>query len=95
MADDQRHDIAELYTKMTFGELRRQFSNFDWSIFVRTMFGDVQMIVSNGSMNASVSAADFVDDNVEIVVYGIDFLRRLDVLLPTFPKRYTVFGLIF
>ncbi|PAV82777.1 hypothetical protein WR25_24720 [Diploscapter pachys] len=42
MADEQRHDIAELYTKMTLGDMRRQFRHFDWILFFQSMFEDVR-----------------------------------------------------
>ncbi|KJH42924.1 hypothetical protein DICVIV_11073 [Dictyocaulus viviparus] len=41
MADDQRHDIAELYTKMTIGQMKEQLSNFDWLVFFNEVFRDI------------------------------------------------------
>lgn len=38
VAEDQRHDIAELYTKWTIGEMMRRFPNFDWLLFFNTIF---------------------------------------------------------
>ncbi|KHJ99654.1 hypothetical protein OESDEN_00371 [Oesophagostomum dentatum] len=41
MADDQRHDIAELYTKMTLGQMNQQLPNFDWLMFFNEVFSDI------------------------------------------------------
>lgn len=41
MADDQRHDIAELYTKMTLGQMKEQLPNFDWQLFFNEVFRDI------------------------------------------------------
>lgn len=38
VAEDQRHDIAELYTKWTIGQMKQNFPNFDWLIFFNTIF---------------------------------------------------------
>ncbi|KIH46296.1 hypothetical protein ANCDUO_23652 [Ancylostoma duodenale] len=78
MADDQRHDIAELYTKMTLGQMREQLPNFDWQLFFNEVFRDITS--KNGSRIS-------FDENAEVVVYGVEFLRRLDKLLPQFEKR--------
>ncbi|VDM56591.1 unnamed protein product [Angiostrongylus costaricensis] len=73
MGDDQRHDIAELYTKMTLGQMKEQLSNFDWLVF----FNESGKQISFG-------------ENTEVVVYGVEFLRRLNKLLPQFEKRRVV-----
>lgn len=41
MADDQRHDIAELYSKLTIGKMRRDFPNFNWLEFFNVVFKSV------------------------------------------------------
>ncbi|CAI5440720.1 unnamed protein product [Caenorhabditis angaria] len=81
MADEQRHDIAELYTKVTLGEMRRQLPNFDWHLFFNHMFKDLH------DKNGKVIS---FDDTTEVVVYGFEFLRRLDTLLPRYEKRKIV-----
>uniref|UniRef100_A0A1I7XU20 Peptidase_M13_N domain-containing protein n=1 Tax=Heterorhabditis bacteriophora TaxID=37862 RepID=A0A1I7XU20_HETBA len=81
MADEQRHDIAELYTKLTLGEMRRQLPNFDWHFFFNQVFKDIK--------HKDGSRITF-DENTEVVVYGVEFLRRLDKLLPQFEKRKIV-----
>uniref|UniRef100_A0A0K0D9J7 Peptidase_M13_N domain-containing protein n=1 Tax=Angiostrongylus cantonensis TaxID=6313 RepID=A0A0K0D9J7_ANGCA len=73
MGDDQRHDIAELYTKMTLRQMKEQLSNFDWLLF----------------FNESGKQISF-DESTEVVVYGVEFLRRLNKLLPQFEKRRVV-----
>lgn len=42
MADEQRHDIAELYTKMSLGEMRRMLPNYDWLFFFNHVFQDIK-----------------------------------------------------
>jgi hypothetical protein len=79
VAEDQRHDIAELYTKWTIGNMRKSFKNFDWLLFFNTMFEDIQD--KNGSRIV-------FDDSTEVVIYGSDFVERMDKLLPQFDKRY-------
>ncbi|KAK6009470.1 hypothetical protein OSTOST_25594 [Ostertagia ostertagi] len=78
MADDQRHDIAELYTKMTLGQMKQQLPNFDWQLFFNQVFREITD--QNGTQIV-------FDENAEVVVYGIEFLRRLDKLLPEYEKR--------
>uniref|UniRef100_A0A1I7SXJ9 Peptidase_M13_N domain-containing protein n=1 Tax=Caenorhabditis tropicalis TaxID=1561998 RepID=A0A1I7SXJ9_9PELO len=41
MADEQRHDIAELYTKVTLGEMKDSLPHFDWPLFFNHMFKDL------------------------------------------------------
>uniref|UniRef100_A0A0N4VTV3 Endothelin-converting enzyme 1 n=1 Tax=Haemonchus placei TaxID=6290 RepID=A0A0N4VTV3_HAEPC len=41
MADDQRHDIAELYTKMTLGQMKQELPNFDWLLFFNEVFREI------------------------------------------------------
>ncbi|XGW12922.1 hypothetical protein V3C99_013514 [Haemonchus contortus] len=81
MADDQRHDIAELYTKMTLGQMKQELPNFDWLLFFNEVFREI--VDQNGTQIQ-------FDDNAEVVVYGVEFLRRLDKLLPEFEKRRVV-----
>ncbi|MFH4977167.1 hypothetical protein AB6A40_003876 [Gnathostoma spinigerum] len=78
IADDQRHDIAELYDKTTLGNLRKQTPNFDWLLFFNTVFRNVH-IKGTGPITFS--------NNTEVVVYGLEFLNRLNKLLPTHSKR--------
>ncbi|KAK6009293.1 hypothetical protein OSTOST_25803, partial [Ostertagia ostertagi] len=80
MADDQRHDIAELYTKMTLGQMKQQLPNFDLQLFFNQVFREITD--QNGTQIV-------FDENAEVVVYGIEFLRRLDKLLPEYEKRYS------
>ncbi|CAD6198779.1 unnamed protein product [Caenorhabditis auriculariae] len=81
MADEQRHDIAELYTKVTLGEMRRKLPNFDWFSFFNHIFHDIK--------NTNGERITF-DDSAEVVVYGFEFLRRLDHLLPNYDRRKIV-----
>ncbi|KAK6049614.1 hypothetical protein COOONC_12880 [Cooperia oncophora] len=78
MADDQRHDIAELYTKMTLGQMKQELPNFDWLLFFNEVFREITD--QNGTRIV-------FDENAEVVIYGIEFLRRLDKLLPEYEKR--------
>uniref|UniRef100_A0A183V478 Neprilysin n=1 Tax=Toxocara canis TaxID=6265 RepID=A0A183V478_TOXCA len=81
MADDQRHDIAELYTKVTIGQMRRDFSNFNWLTFFNYVFNDIRK--SDGSPIT-------FNDSTEVVIYGLEFIHRLDKLIPKFPPRVVV-----
>ncbi|CAB3411137.1 unnamed protein product [Caenorhabditis bovis] len=81
MAEEQRHDIAELYTKVTLGEMRRQLPNFDWYTFFNHMFHDL--------VDKTGTPIRF-NDSTEIVVYGFEFLKRLDQLLPNHDKRQVI-----
>ncbi len=78
MADDQRHDIAELYTKVTLGDLMRSFTHFNWLSFFETMFRDIRTPSGHPVV---------FDSNTEVVVYGMEFLQRLDQLLPKYEPR--------
>ncbi|GMS83797.1 hypothetical protein PENTCL1PPCAC_5972 [Pristionchus entomophagus] len=78
MAEEQRHDIAELYTKMTLGQMTLELPYFDWKMFFNEVFADIK--TKNGT-------AITFDNNTEVVVYGVEFLRRLDKLLPQFHSR--------
>ncbi|CAI4221414.1 unnamed protein product [Auanema sp. JU1783] len=81
MADEQRHDIAELYAKMTLGDMRRQLRNFDWLLFFNHVFKDIK--------NKDGSPIVF-NESTQVVVYGVEFLRRLDQLLPRYHKQRIV-----
>ncbi|PAV84999.1 hypothetical protein WR25_10264 [Diploscapter pachys] len=81
MADEQRHDIAELYTKMTLGDMRRQFRHFDWILFFQSMFEDVR---------SKKGERIRFDENTPVVVYGVEFLRRFDVMLPQYDIRKVI-----
>lgn len=81
MADEQRHDIAELYTKITLGDMKISLPHFNWPLFFNHMFKDLHD--KNGKQIV-------FDDNTEVVVYGYEFLRRLDVLIPMYDTRLIV-----
>ena len=81
VAEDQRHDIAELYSKWTIGKMREKFPNFDWLTFFNTIFEDIQ--------DKSGNTITF-DDSAEVVIYGVDFVSRLDQLIPTFDKKIII-----
>ncbi|KAK0395996.1 hypothetical protein QR680_001524 [Steinernema hermaphroditum] len=81
MADDQRHDIAELYTKLTLGHMRRAYPNFNWLHFFNMVFTDIKT-----KDNETIT----FDDNTEVVIYGLEFIRRLDKLIPQFEPRVVV-----
>ncbi|TMS35769.1 hypothetical protein L596_003092 [Steinernema carpocapsae] len=81
MADDQRHDIAELYTKLTLGRMKREFPNFDWLLFFNKVFAEIR--------TKDDKPITFSDDT-EIVIYGLEFIRRLDKLIPQFEPRVVV-----
>lgn len=78
VAEDQRHDIAELYTKWTIGQMRRRYPNFDWLLFFNTIFENIT--------DKDGRVIRF-DDSAEVVIYGVDFVERLDKLLPQFQPR--------
>lgn len=80
VAEDQRHDIAELYTKWTIGQMRRRYPNFDWLLFFNTIFENIT--------DKDGRVIRF-DDSAEVVIYGVDFVERLDKLLPQFQPRYS------
>jgi len=78
VAEDQRHDIAELYTKWTIGEMNARFPNFNWLLFFNTIFDDI----------ADREGREIrFNDSTEVVIYGVDFVKRLDRLLPEFEPR--------
>ncbi|CAI2347107.1 unnamed protein product [Caenorhabditis sp. 36 PRJEB53466] len=81
MADEQRHDIAELYTKVTLGQMIHQLPNFNWHTFFNHMFKDLH--------DKSGKQITF-DEDTEVVVYGFEFLRRLDQLLPMYHPRLVI-----
>ncbi|KAI6175220.1 Membrane metallo-endopeptidase-like 1 [Aphelenchoides fujianensis] len=81
VSEDQRHDISELYTKWTIGQMRREFRNFDWLLFFNTIFEDIR--------DKDGKVITF-DESTEVVIYGVDFVQRLDQLLPQFDKRVIV-----
>uniref|UniRef100_A0A1I8AE93 Neprilysin n=1 Tax=Steinernema glaseri TaxID=37863 RepID=A0A1I8AE93_9BILA len=81
MADDQRHDIAELYTKVTLGHMQRAYPNFNWLHFFNMVFTDIKT-----KDNETIT----FDDNTEVVIYGLEFIRRLDKLIPQFESKVVV-----
>ncbi|CAJ0914512.1 unnamed protein product, partial [Mesorhabditis belari] len=81
MADEHRHDIAELYTKLSIGDMRRRLPNFNWLLFFNSVFDDIKM--KNGTPIT-------FNYETEVVVYGLEFLERLDKLLPKYTKRRIV-----
>ncbi|PIC47746.1 hypothetical protein B9Z55_006986 [Caenorhabditis nigoni] len=78
MADEQRHDIAELYTKITLGDMKISLPHFNWHLFFNHMFKDL-----HDKHGRQIT----FDDDTEIVVYGYEFLRRLDLLIPMYDAR--------
>lgn len=81
MADDQRHDIAELYTKVTVQQMREQFPNFDWLLFFNTLFQDIK-----SKNNKSI----VVNNTTEVVIYGMEFVKKLDDLLSKYERRIII-----
>uniref|UniRef100_A0A915DMP7 Uncharacterized protein n=1 Tax=Ditylenchus dipsaci TaxID=166011 RepID=A0A915DMP7_9BILA len=81
VAEDQRHDIAELYTKWSIGQMNSRFPNFDWLIFFNTIF--------EGILDKNNKEIRF-NESTEVVIYGVDFVKRLDRLLPEFEPRIIV-----
>jgi membrane metallo-endopeptidase-like protein 1 len=81
VAEDQRHDIAELYSKWTIGQMRQQFPHFDWLTFFNTIFEDITD--KNGKTIT-------FNDDAEVVIYGVDFVQRLDALIPIFDKKVII-----
>lgn len=79
MAEDQRHDISELYTKWTIGQMRTQFRNFDWLLFFNTIFENIK--------DKDGRTIRF-EESTEVVIYGVDFVSRFDQLLPQFETRF-------
>ncbi|KAI3413451.1 NEDD8 protease Nep2 [Globodera pallida] len=80
VSEDQRHDIAELYTKWTIREMNERFPNFDWLLFFNTIFEDIGHHQQKGK-----SIRFSIDE--PIVIYGIEFVARFDKLLPAFEPR--------
>jgi hypothetical protein len=62
VAEDQRHDIAELYTKWTIGEMSTRFPNFNWLLFFNTVFV--------GITNPDGEKISF-NQSTEVVIYGM------------------------
>uniref|UniRef100_A0A0K0EV78 Phosphate-regulating neutral endopeptidase (inferred by orthology to a human protein) n=1 Tax=Strongyloides venezuelensis TaxID=75913 RepID=A0A0K0EV78_STRVS len=79
--EEQRHDIADMYNKITLGEMKRKLPNFDWILFFDTLFEKIPD--KNGKKIT-------FDDSTQIVIYGIDFVYKLNDLLPKFDKRTIV-----
>uniref|UniRef100_A0A915PRS5 Uncharacterized protein n=1 Tax=Setaria digitata TaxID=48799 RepID=A0A915PRS5_9BILA len=77
LSDDLRHDIAELYSKMTIQQMRKEFPNFDWLLFFNTIFRNIE------TTNSKVI---IVNDTTEIVIYGLKFIRKLNEMLPKYEK---------
>ncbi|KAL3993800.1 Neprilysin-2 [Acanthocheilonema viteae] len=78
LSDDLRHDISELYNKMTIEQMRKEFPNFNWLLFFNTIFQNI------GSSNDKMIV---INDTTEIVIYGLQFIKKLDKLLPKYDKR--------
>ncbi|OZC05429.1 hypothetical protein X798_07597 [Onchocerca flexuosa] len=38
LSEDLRHNIAEMYNKMTIEQMRKEFPNFNWLLFFNTIF---------------------------------------------------------
>uniref|UniRef100_A0AC34PXB3 Peptidase M13 N-terminal domain-containing protein n=1 Tax=Panagrolaimus sp. JU765 TaxID=591449 RepID=A0AC34PXB3_9BILA len=81
VAEDQRHDIAELYSKWTIGQMREKFPHFDWLTFFNTIFEDIE------DKNGNVIT---FNDSAEVVIYGVDFVERLDALMPIFDNKVII-----
>lgn len=58
--------------------MKTHFPNFDWLVFFNTIF---EGITDNDNQTISF------DESTEVVIYGVDFVRRLDRLLPQFESR--------
>lgn len=65
--------------------MRQQFPHFDWLTFFNTIFEDITD--KNGKTIT-------FDDNAEVVIYGVDFVQRLDALIPIFDKKYYISGIV-
>ncbi|VIO93997.1 Uncharacterized protein BM_BM7805 [Brugia malayi] len=78
LSEDLRHDIAELYNKMTIEQMSKEFPNFNWLLFFSTIF---QNIASSDNQIIKMN------DTTEIVIYGLQFIKKLDELLPKYDKR--------
>lgn len=81
MADEQRHDIAEMYTKITLGKMKQELPNFDWLLFFNKVFENIKDKQGN--------PINF-NESTEVVIYGLVFLRRLDKMLPQYDKRKVI-----
>ncbi|VDN01916.1 unnamed protein product [Thelazia callipaeda] len=81
MADDLRHDIAELYSKVTIGEMKKQFPNFDWLLFFNAVFD---------SIKSTSSKAVEINGTTQVVIYGSEFMKKFDHLLPKYDKRIII-----
>uniref|UniRef100_A0A914KXX2 Peptidase M13 N-terminal domain-containing protein n=1 Tax=Meloidogyne incognita TaxID=6306 RepID=A0A914KXX2_MELIC len=79
VSEDQRHDVSELYTKYTIGEIKERYPNFDWLLFFNTIFENI-------NEQKGKNPIQFEHDE-PIVIYGAEFVARLDKLLPTFEPR--------
>ncbi|EJD74346.1 hypothetical protein LOAG_18328 [Loa loa] len=79
LSEDLRHDIAELYNKMTIEQMTKEFPNFNWLLFFSTIFQTI------GSSNEKIIV---INDTTEVVIYGLEFIKKLDELLPKYDKRF-------
>uniref|UniRef100_A0AC35U4W4 Neprilysin n=1 Tax=Rhabditophanes sp. KR3021 TaxID=114890 RepID=A0AC35U4W4_9BILA len=79
--EEQRHDIAGMYNKISLGDMKKKFPNFDWKFFFKTLFEKIRGPTGEGV---------HFDETTEIVIYGIDFIHKLDELLPKFDKRIVI-----
>ncbi|VDM94201.1 unnamed protein product [Onchocerca ochengi] len=78
LSEDLRHNVAELYNKMTIEQMRKEFPNFNWLLFFNTIFQSI------GTSNDRII---IMNDTTEIVIYGLQFIKELDKLLPKYDKR--------
>ncbi|KAM3720060.1 Neprilysin-2 [Dirofilaria immitis] len=87
LSEDSRHDIAELYNKMTIEKMKKEFPNFDWLLFFNTIFQSIGI----GTADDEIVV---MNDTTEIVIYGLQFIKKLDQLLPKYDKRMLLSGCI-
>lgn len=71
---EERHDITVLYNKMTLSELQENFSfnGFNWTRFVQGVMSSVSITVQQEE---------------EVVVYGVPYLERLNDVLYKYDRR--------
>ncbi|XP_048417514.1 membrane metallo-endopeptidase-like 1 isoform X2 [Stegostoma tigrinum] len=70
---EERHDITQLYNRMTLPELQEKFdlNGFNWTQFFQGIMA---------SVNTEVHPEE------EIVVYGTEYLQKLKYILPKYSK---------
>ncbi|XP_031423530.1 membrane metallo-endopeptidase-like 1 [Clupea harengus] len=71
---EERHDITVLYNKMTLTELQENFglNGFNWTRFVQGVLSSVSITVQQEE---------------EVVVYGVPYLERLNDVLSKYDRR--------